>query len=85
MKYKTISIRPKAFEDGWHITIYADGIERVKRYQPPSALGFYHCFETVSDKDAKRDLLDCMMQDHQKQIEALTKSMSSLTEIWERL
>ena len=81
MKYKQIIIKPKAFESIWHVNIYNDGVERVKKKQPPSALGFYHCFETVPDDVAVNELLDVMISAHQKEIDKLIKSKCELEKL----
>ena len=81
MKYKEVIIKPKAFDDGWHVTVYEDGLDRVKKRQKPSPLGFYHCFDTVSDADAKMELIDCMIEAHRESIMNTTKSMQSLIDL----
>lgn len=81
MKFKQVTIKPKAFESGWHVNIYNDGIERVKKKQKPSALGFYHCFETVPDDIAVNELLDVMIIAHQKEIDDTIASKCELEKL----
>lgn len=82
MKYSTVIIRPKAFnEPGWDV-YFEDLIgDRKDEATRPNALGFYHYPTYLGRKAAFEALRDCMCRRHEQDIKALTLSLRSLKDL----
>jgi len=52
-----------------------------KERTSPSALGYYHFPETMTDEEAFNELKECMIKAHQEEIDRLEKSLKKLKEL----
>jgi hypothetical protein len=81
MLYSTIEIKPKAFEEGWHICNYDIPDDREDDAECLSALGFYHYSREIGASKAFEKLRKYMIHKHQDQIDAYLESIKSLEEL----
>jgi len=79
MKYKTVKLTPSG--DKWLVTWSESNMERVKTKTKPHPLGFYHYPETMSDQEALKALVNCMLKAHTEEISRLNKSLSVLKNV----
>ena len=81
MIFQTVYVEPAG--DVWRVrydkssTIDRDGGD----LRSPLALGFYHYPKTMDDLEAKRLLIQCMIERHTEEIDRLTKSKSALIDL----
>jgi len=89
MKYNTVRVSPSHDSTRSNRTwiVSCDKIssmatmEREETKTVPHALGFFHYPETMSDNQARTDLIQCMIKRHDQEIEELTASRDALVNL----
>lgn len=81
MKYNTLSLRPDVTRKKWEVLLRKDSEDRVDIKTFPHPLGHYHFPETESVKVAFNKLKKRMIQEHNKEIRKLQKSIEKLKEL----
>lgn len=86
MKYNTVRVSPshdstqskRVWVVSYDKTSSTATIERNKVKTVPHALGFFHYPETMSDEQARTELIQCMIERHDQEIAELTASRNAL-------
>ena len=79
MKYNTVIITPN--HDTWKVSYRTNSLEREDVKTVPLAVGSYHYPETMSDEEATKELLQCMINRHEEEINNLKKSLKALKDL----
>lgn len=88
MKYSTVQIRPRGISrknrKDWYVSLYSDGIDRVRGKTLPASIGFYHFPQFRGFTWGFNKLKQKMIKDREEEIKILLKDIEIIKNLTEK-